>query len=139
MKIYIAGPLFNESELRLNREINEVLISCGHETYLPQEDGGCFATMPDMVDGKSKDRFLFEQDVKHLEWCDTILFIFDGRVPDEGACFELGYAYATKKTCMGYKTDSRGFIGGEPNLMLKMSVEKIVHNLDELKTCFETR
>ncbi|SEM13100.1 hypothetical protein SAMN04487770_12685 [Butyrivibrio sp. ob235] len=45
MKIYIAGPLFNEA----------------------------------------------------LEWCDTILLIFDGRVPDEGACFELGYAYAKGK------------------------------------------
>lgn len=136
MKIYIAGPLFNESELMLNREINTILKGCGHETYLPQEDGGCFATMEDLVDGKAKDQFLFEMDVRHLNWCDTILFIFDGRVPDEGACFELGYAYATGKRCIGYRTDSRGFIGGEPNLMLRKSVEVIVHSLEELKAFF---
>ena len=47
-----------------------------------------------------------------MDWCDAILFIFDGRVPDEGACFELGYCYAKGKKCIGYKTDARSFIDG---------------------------
>lgn len=136
MKIYIAGPLFNESELRLNREINDILVKLGHETYLPQEDGGCFATLPDIIDGMTKDKYLFERDVEHLKWCDTILFIYDGRVPDEGACFELGYGYAAGKRCIGYRTDSRGFIGGEPNLMLRTSIEHTVKSLNELELYF---
>ena len=37
-----------------------------------------------------------------------ILFInLDGRVPDEGACVELGIAYASGKRCYGAKTDTR--------------------------------
>ncbi|MBP5727242.1 MAG: nucleoside 2-deoxyribosyltransferase, partial [Clostridia bacterium] len=48
-----------------------------------------------------------------MDWCDAVLFLFDGRVPDEGACFELGYCcYAKGKRCIGYKTDARSFIDG---------------------------
>lgn len=136
MRIYVAGPLFNEAELRMNREINEVLKACGHETYLPQEDGGEFASLPEVVEGKPKAQYLFDQDVAHLDWCDTILFIFDGRVPDEGACFELGYAYASKKRCIGFKTDVRTFNLGGDNLMLRCAVETTLHSLQELQEYF---
>ncbi len=136
MRIYIAGPLFSEAELEMNRKINSILKECGHETYLPQEDGGEFATLPEVVDGKPKAQYLFDNDVKHLDWCDTILFIFDGRVPDEGACFELGYAYAAKKLCVGFKTDCRTFSYGQDNLMLRCSVNTTVRSLDELKDYF---
>ena len=137
MKIYIAGPLFSEAELRMNREINKVLKECGHETYLPQEDGGQFALLPDVIEGKSKAQYLFGRDIEHLDWCDAVLFIFDGRVPDEGACFELGYAYASGKKCTGFKTDSRMFNAGGDNLMLRCSVETVLHSLEELKEYFE--
>ena len=33
--------------------------------------------------------------------------VVDGRVPDEGACVELGYGYAKGKRCYGIKTDTR--------------------------------
>lgn len=33
--------------------------------------------------------------------------LIDGRVPDEGACIELGIAYAQGKRCYGLKTDTR--------------------------------
>lgn len=33
--------------------------------------------------------------------------LVDGRVPDEGACVELGLAYAYGKRCYGAKTDTR--------------------------------
>ena len=57
------------------------------------------------------------------------LFLFDGRVPDEGACFELGYCYAKGKRCIGYKTDARSFIDGFDNLMLCGAPETISPNI----------
>ena len=137
MKIYIAGPLFSSIEKKQNEEIDRLLRSCGCDTYLPQRDGGCFADLPRYVKGKPKEVFLHEKDIKALDWCDAILFIFDGRVPDEGACFELGYAYAKKKRCIGFKTDTRSLIGGADNLMLSVSVEIILHNEEELRSFFE--
>lgn len=136
MKIYIAAPLFSVSEKNQNEKIDDILRMCGHRTYLPQRDGGCFAELPEIVDGRAKDVVLYEKDISALEWCDTLLFVFDGRVPDEGACFELGYACAKGKRCIGFKTDSRTLVTGCDNLMLTVSVETILHDEVELKTFF---
>jgi nucleoside 2-deoxyribosyltransferase len=49
------------------------------------------ADLPDEINGLPKRKYLFQLDCEHMDWCDAVLFLFDGRVPDEGACFELGY------------------------------------------------
>ena len=82
MKIYVAAPLFNEGERAFNQRVTDIVESCGHETFLPQRDGGCVADLPDVIDGMPKRNYLFKLDCEHMDWCDTILFIFDGRVPD---------------------------------------------------------
>ena len=136
MKVYIAGPLFSEGERKFNLRIDEIVRSCGHKTFLPQREAGCVTDLPDMIEGKTKRRHLFQVDCENLDWCDTILFILDGRVPDEGASFELGYCYAKGKRCVGYKTDVRSFIDGHENLMLREAVETVLHNEKELKEFF---
>ena len=136
MKVYIAAPLFSEGERAFNERIDAVVRSCGHETFLPQRDGGCVAFLPDFIDGVPKKEYLFKLDCGHMDWCDAILFLFDGRVPDEGACFELGYCYAKGKRCIGYKSDVRSFIDGFDNLMLLGPPEIILKNEDELREFF---
>ena len=37
----------------------------------------------------------------------VLVMVLDGRVPDEGACVELGIAYALGKPCYGIRTDVR--------------------------------
>ena len=37
---YISAPLFNEMELKFNRELTAFLEKHGFTTYLPQRDGG---------------------------------------------------------------------------------------------------
>ncbi|MBQ2847141.1 MAG: nucleoside 2-deoxyribosyltransferase [Clostridia bacterium] len=139
MKIYIAAPLFCIAEKKQNEEIDNIIRSFGHETYLPQRDGGCFADSPDFINGRPKDVVIHELDINAINWCDTLLFVFDGRVPDEGACFELGYAYAKGKRCIGFKTDSRSLIGGVDNLMLTVSLQVILRSINELKIFLQTQ
>ena len=136
MKIYIAAPLFNQGERDFNERIDAVLRSCGHETFLPQRDGGCVAELPEIIEGMPKRDYLFKLDCEHMDWCEAVLFVFDGRVPDEGACFELGYCYAKGKRCIGYKTDARCFIDGFDNVMLHGAPEKVLRSEDELRTFF---
>ena len=138
MKVYIAGPLFSDGEQQFNERIDKIVRHCGHESFLPQREGGCVSNLPEMVDGLTKRKYLFKIDCAHMDWCDVILFLFDGRVPDEGACFELGYCYAKKKRCIGYKTDVRSFIDGFDNLMLQEAVEAVLHNEEELYSFFST-
>ena len=58
-----------------------------------------------------------------------------GRVPDEGACVELGIAYALGKKCIGYKTDDRNLdFTGDDNLFIEGCMDfKVIHNKEELK------
>ncbi len=138
MKIYIAAPLFSESEKAFNEKVDAVLRECGHETYLPQRDAGCVADLPEFIDGVPSRIFVFQMDCQRMDRCDAILFLMDGRVPDEGACFELGYCFRAGKRCIGYKTDVRGFIGGYDNAMLVGSLEAVLHSEEELRSYFST-
>lgn len=42
-KIYFAAPLFNEIELKRNKEYTDILRNWGYEVYLPQESAGLSA------------------------------------------------------------------------------------------------
>ena len=135
-RIYIAAPLFSEGERAFNERIDGILRQCGHETFLPQREGGCVADLPDTIEGLPKRKYLFQLDCAHMDWCDTLLFLFDGRVPDEGACFELGYCYAKGKRCIGFKTDARSFIDGYDNVMLHGAPETVLRSEQELRDFF---
>ena len=131
--IYIAGPLFNEMERLRNEKIDSILRDNGFTTYLPQRDGGNFANELSMgEDPENIRKRIFSRDVNSVKGCNILLFLFDGRVPDEGACFELGMAYAINKKCIGYKTDSRTFVSGYDNLMLSESLESVFDNITSL-------
>ena len=91
-RIYVAAPLFNEMELERNSKIKEILVNNGYEIYLPQDEAGLAF---DLIDENNKleiNKKIFEEDIKGINSSDILLFLLDGRVPDEGACVELGYA-----------------------------------------------
>ena len=136
MKVYIAAPLFSEGERAFNERIDTIIRNAGHETFLPQRDGGMVADLPEEIDGMPVRKYLFSLDCQHMDWCDLVLFLFDGRVPDEGACFELGYCFAKGKRCVGYKTDARSFIGGFDNVMLYGAPETVLRSESELEEFF---
>ena len=133
--IYIAGPLFNDMEKQRNLELDEELRKNSFESYLPQRDGGEFAievkkeNSPQVVRKR-----IFNKDVQAIFNCDILIFLYDGRVPDEGACVELGIAYALEIVCIWLKTVSRTFIEGNDNLMITESLEASFHSIEEVLT-----
>lgn len=140
MNVYIAAPLFNEQEKNFNEIIDSSLRKIGYETYLPQRDGGMLSKLvKDGGDEKQLSEYIFNLDIKAVEHCDILLFLLDGRVPDEGACFELGMAYTLNKTCVGYKTDCRSFADGYDNLMIRKALSKIFSSENEMITFFKKR
>ena len=105
-KIYFAAPLFSQAELEYNLKLTKVLEDHGYEVFLPQRDGYLAAEL----EGKTEEeltQMIFEKDVGEVLKADIVFMLLDGRVPDEGACVELGIAYANDKRCYGFKTDSR--------------------------------
>ena len=101
MRIYLAAPLFSQAEREFNSCVAKVLRENGFDVFVPQEYSGDI----EIPDTEEKRRRLltqfFAKDIEAIESSDTLLIVLDGRVPDEGACFELGYAYARGKICVG--------------------------------------
>ena len=129
-KVYFAGPLFNQSEKDFNLKIANVLEEYGYEVFLPQRDGIEAA----LLEGKSEEELIemiFSLDEGKVKESDIIFMNLDGRVPDEGACVELGIAYASGKRCYGFKTDTRTIeLGMDLNPMISGCMIKLFKDYD---------
>lgn len=140
-KIYFAAPLFNEMELERNRKYTEIFRKWGYEVYLPQESAGLSAKIIKNAEDTYKvSKKIFETDLNGIKWCDILVFFLDGRVPDEGACVELGIAYALGKKCIGYKTDDRCLdFTGTNNLFIEGCMNfRIINSIEDLKRELES-
>ena len=129
--IYLAGPLFSLSEKMENDRLCRALERwC--DVFLPQRDG---ELVPHLIQqglsGQDAYRVVFERDVTVLRTCDALVINLDGRVVDEGAAFELGFAHALGKHCVGYRTDVRVLLPWGLNPMVTVP-------LSEIFTCIET-
>ena len=98
MKIYLAGPQFTTPEREFNAQLAVRLLALGHDVFLPQEHPA-----PELT-GKA----IFRKDLAGLDWADGVVAIMDGADPDSGTCWECGYAYATKKPVVLFRSDLRG-------------------------------
>jgi nucleoside 2-deoxyribosyltransferase len=138
--IYFAGPLFSEAERVFNVRLTERLEQANFEVFLPQRDGVKRDKPPyERMSADERRRAMFELDQRKIFECDIFLFVLDGRVPDEGACVELGLAHAhkelrgTRKLLVGLHTDARAaFLSSKLNPMLYVPLERVAEAEEEL-------
>lgn len=139
-KIYFAGPLFSQAERDYNQKLCSQIENIGFKVFLPQRDGAELDKPPyQEMTQLERNKVIFELDVKQVSDSDIFLFVLDGRVPDEGACFELGIAYNQKiqnnseKLIIGIHTDMRAsFINSKLNAMIEGAFDKILHSEQKL-------
>ena len=140
MKIYFAGPLFSQAEKEYNQKLCKKLESTDFTVFLPQRDGVEKNNLACRKMSKEKRRqAIFDLDKKKIFESDIFLFVLDGRVPDGGACVELGLAYAfrelakKRKKLVGLQTDTRAaFLSAKLNPIIKISLDCIVENEKDL-------
>lgn len=133
MLIYFAAPLFSQAECCFNQCLTEKLEVLGYQVFLPQRDGVERDKPPyDKMTKEERRAAMFQLDTTKIMESDVFLFVLDGRVPDEGACVELGVAYTHKKFqhsnkfLIGLHTDIRSaFIGSKLNPMIRVPLEYI--------------
>lgn len=136
LRIYFAAPLFSAAERSFNLTLTEKLEALSFEVFLPQRDGVERDRPPyDTMPAEEKRHLLFETDRNQIFSANAFLFVLDGRVPDEGACVELGLAYAhahltgIQKLLVGLHTDARAaFLGAKLNPMLRVPLNEVVDN-----------
>jgi nucleoside 2-deoxyribosyltransferase len=145
MLVYFAAPLFCEAERAFNQQLTEKLEVRGFTVFLPQRDGVEPSSAPysDMTTDDLCDT-IFALDRDRVLEADVLLFVLDGRVPDEGACVELGIAYAQRyllgreKLLIGLLTDWRAaFPWMKLNAMIHGALDRLSDNQDDLVTAFE--
>jgi len=138
--ISFAGPLFCEAERRFNLGLTHMLESLGFDVFLPQRDGAERDRQPyHTMIPEERRHAMFSLDRTRILDSDVFLFVLDGRVPDEGACVELGIAYCQKylqnneKLLVGLHTDTRAsFIGGRLNPMVRVPLDYVVDDVESL-------
>ncbi len=140
MRIYFAGPLFSQAEIKFNKILTERLEVAGFEVFLPQRDGVGKDKPP--YNKMTKDvrrKTMFELDRNKILKSDIFLFILDGRIPDEGACVELGIAYTQKyiakekKYLIGLVTNKLRLKSLNP--MIRVPLDYIAESEKELIEC----
>jgi nucleoside 2-deoxyribosyltransferase len=138
--IYFAGPLFSEAERRFNLELTEKLETLDFRVFLPQRDGVEREKPPYETMTREERRLaMFDLDKSMILESDIFIFVLDGRVPDEGACVELGIAYCQKqlqsseKLLIGLHTDPRAaFIGAKLNPMVSVPLDCVAEDEETL-------
>ncbi len=132
-KIYLAAPLFSESERRYNESIATLLRENLFSVYLPREVGDDSATR-----GEAELERMFSQHVDALEKTDFVVAIIDGADADSGTSWEMGYAYAKGKPVIALRTDFRHVGTAEKvNLMLERS-SMVAGSRDEIPVFLRT-
>jgi len=134
MKIYLAGPLFSESERAWLADIKHQM-----ETISP--DIGViwpYELIPrDHPDGRDRKK-IFELCRSHLDEVDVLVCVLDGSQVDDGTAWEIGYFYckhAHQLPIIGIRTDFRR--AGETehsvvNAMIEESCGNIATSSEEL-------
>ena len=136
-KIYFAGPMFCTAEKEFNVKLATVLKKYGYSVFLPQYDG-LEAAMLECKTEEELVTLIFNKDVSEILKADILFISLDGRVPDEGACVELGIAYANQKRCYGFKTDTRAAEKElDLNPMIAGCLIKVFRNFDGEKAIQE--
>ena len=145
MLIYFAAPLFCQAEMTFNLFLTKKLEERGFSVFLPQRDGVESSKPPyNKVSDNKLRQAIFAVDRDKILEADIFLFVLDGRVPDEGACVELGIAYGQQhllgqdKLLIGLQTDSRAaFPGAKLNAMIHGALDCIVEDEKVLITVLE--
>ncbi len=138
--LYLAGPLFSTAERQFNQQLTDKIEALGYRVFLPQRDGAERDRPPyDATTREERRAAMFALDRDMILTCDVFLFILDGRVPDEGACVELGIAYCHKtlqhphKRLIGLQTDVRAaFLGAKLNPMVRVPLEYVADTEESL-------
>lgn len=126
MRIFLAAPLFSESERRFNADVATQLRKAGFSVWLAQE--APFIQKGSLEEKKS----IFRGDIEALENSDVVLAILDGIEVDAGVAFEMGCAHVMGKPIFGLKTDYRTFSKIEEiNLMLEVPLRTIFKAVED--------
>lgn len=103
IKIYLAGPFFNEKERNYVETAASILRNQGYEVIVPMEH---FIEDGDKLTNEEWARKVFRYDVNQIVSADCIIAIYHGHYSDSSTAWELGFAYANGIPCIVAHVDT---------------------------------
>lgn len=85
---YLAGPFFNERQLKLQEQIETIMFENGKTCFSPRLDAGTLGNNPTKADMLN----VFNADLEAINDCDCLFANVSFR--DTGTSVEIGYALA---------------------------------------------
>lgn len=121
-RVYLASPFFNEKEIELVEEVEQILHEKGLSVFSPMR-----CQMEDLEAGTPHWSIAtFMNDVKFINTSDVVVAVYHGNYSDSGTAWELGYAYGIMKPVITVH------VGENSNLMVHEGSHANI-KLDELK------
>jgi nucleoside 2-deoxyribosyltransferase len=138
-RCYLAAPLFSDAERTFNEALAHVLERT-LTVFLPQRDGQLLRDLLDAGEPlESARQRVFLADTAAIRRSDVIVAVLDGPALDDGVAFELGFARALDKNCIGLATDSRRSAPYFQNPMWQESLSEVFPSVSELAGWVEMR
>lgn len=101
-----------------------------YSVFLPQRDGFLATELEGLIE-EEKIAKIFAKDREEMLNADICFALLDRRAPDEGACVEIGIAYASGKRCYGFKTGARSVeLDMDLNPMISDCLNKLFYSTD---------
>lgn len=147
-RIYLAGPLFSDSERewlsRLKRRILDLAAECVLEAEVMWP--GEFFDPEEIQTWGAQAKFeIFKRCLSSLDQADLVVALLDGAQVDDGTAFELGYCYHAHRDpnrIVGIRTDFRA--SGDctdscANAMIEGACSQIARSVTELQEILKNR
>lgn len=124
-KVYLASPFFNDRETRKVIRAERILGNKGLTVFSPRLSNLNSVPLEQVgTHGWSID--IFNDDVKHMRWCDIAVVLYHGNYSDSGTAMEIGWLYAMGKPIILVH------IGEDSNLMCHEAAHANLKGLGEL-------
>lgn len=97
IKIYLAGPFFNEKERELIEIATKKLRNQSYEVIVPMEH---FIDDGENMTNEEWASKVFAYDLNQITAADCVLAIYHGHYSDSGTAWEIGFAFALNTPCI---------------------------------------
>ena len=122
MRVYLASPFFNEKELEVLAQVEQILEDKNLTVFKPKDNQ--YTNLEAGTNHWSLSTF--NNDKKFIDWSDIVVAIYHGNYSDSGTAWEIGYAYGTQKPVIVVQ------VGESSNLMVHEGSHANV-TIEELK------
>ena len=88
MKVYLAGPFFNEKQIKIIDKIEKAFDEHEINYFSPRKGGGIISDLP-VEERMKRSKEIYQSNIDNMIDSDILFAVVDGR--DTGTVYEMGY------------------------------------------------